>query len=167
MKTDCRAVTSKKRAVFEENISNITKKNLIVFSKLIPPVYTYYKKKNHETLKFLWKSIFFTKRSNRKKIWFLVSHHGQICFLFCSVFNHDASLLFCKSVLSRYFLWKINVVFRMLKKTIWQLLYQFFFILLSTIKFNFTKKVKISQMQHLMFHFHLLRQASNFLDLIL
>jgi len=53
VKTDCRAVTSKKRAVFEENISNITKKNLIVFSKLIPPVYTYYKKKNHETLKFL------------------------------------------------------------------------------------------------------------------
>ena len=72
------------------------------------------------------KKHFFTKRSNRKKIWFLVSHHGQICFLFCSVFNHDASLLFCKSVLSRYFLWKINVVFRMLKKTIWQLLYQFF-----------------------------------------
>ena len=139
MKTDCRAVTSKKRAVFEENISNITKKNLIVFSKLIPPVYTYYKKKNHETLKFLWKSIFFLlKRSNRKKIWFLVSHHGQICFLFCSVFNHDASLLFCKSVLSRYFLWKINVVFRMLKKTNYSC--HNYFILWSTIQFNFTIK---------------------------
>ena len=163
MKTDCRAVTSKKRAVFEENISNITKKKSYCFLKTYSSrLYLLQKEKSWNIEISMKKHFFLLKRSNRKKIWFLVSHHGQICFLFCSVFNHDASLLFCKSVLSRYFLWKINVVFRMLKKTIWQLLYQFFFILLSTIKFNFTKKVKISQMLHLMFHFHLLRQASNF-----
>jgi len=37
VKTDCRAVTSKKRAVFEENISNITKKILLFSQNLFLP----------------------------------------------------------------------------------------------------------------------------------